>query len=102
MVDFTEDAIRITRWYWDPANHAEVVKLVSKLSGQKPENLDSWLFVKGQDNFRNPNGYPNIDAIQKNIQLEKDLGIIKDVIDVKKHSDVTLIDDALKRLGGPI
>jgi len=102
MVDFAEDAIRIIRWYWDPANHAEVVKTVSKLSGQKPENLDSWLFVKGKDNFRDPNGIPNIEAIQKNIEIQHKLGFLKKTIDAKKYSDLSLVNDALKRLGGPI
>ena len=102
MVDFAEDAIRITRWYWDPANHAEVVALVAKMSGQKAENLDSWLFIKGKDNYRDLNCIPNIDAIQKNIEVEKTLGLVKDVIEVKKYSDLTIVQDALKRLGGPI
>jgi NitT/TauT family transport system substrate-binding protein len=102
MVDFAEDAIRIIRWYWDPANHAEVVKVVSKLSGQKPENLDSWLFIRGKDNHRDPNGIPNIEAIQKNIEIQHKLGFLKQTIDVKKYSDVSLVNDALKRIGGKI
>ena len=102
MVDFAEDAIRIIRWYEDPANHEAVVALVAKLSGQKPENLDSWLFVKGKDNYRDPNGLPNIAAIQKNIEVERKLGLVKRVLDAKKYSDLSIINDALKRLGGPI
>jgi NitT/TauT family transport system substrate-binding protein len=102
MVDFAEDAIRIIRWYWDPANHDAVVALVARLSGQQPENLKSWLFVKGKDNYRDPNGIPNIAAIQKNIEVQKTLGLVKDVIDMKKYSDLTIVNDALKRLGGPI
>ena len=102
MVDFAEDAIRIIRWYWDPANHAAVVTLVAKLSGQKPENLDSWLFVNGKDNHRDINGIPNIDAIQKNFEVQKSLGLVNEIIDAKKHSDLTLIGDALKRLGGAL
>jgi NitT/TauT family transport system substrate-binding protein len=102
MVDFAEDAVRIIRWYWDPANHDAVVALVSRLSGQKPENLKSWLFVKGKDNYRDLNGVPNIEAIQKNIEVQKTLGLVKEVIDMKKYSDVSIVNDALKRLGGPI
>jgi sulfonate transport system substrate-binding protein len=102
MVDFAEDAIRIIRWYEDPANHDAVVALVAKLSGQKPEDLASWLFVKGRDNYRDPNGLPNIQAIQKNIEVEKRLGLVKDVTDMKKHSDLSIVNDALKRLGGPV
>ncbi|MGH9705627.1 MAG: ABC transporter substrate-binding protein [Candidatus Acidiferrales bacterium] len=102
MLDFTEDAISIIRWYWNPANHAAVVALVAKLSGQKPETLDSWLFVSGKDNYRDVNGIPNIAAIQKNFEVQKSLGLVKEVINAKEHSDLTLIGDALKRLGGAI
>jgi sulfonate transport system substrate-binding protein len=102
MVDFAEDAVRIIRWYWDPANHAAAVSLVAKLSGQKPEDLDSWLFIKGKDNHRDINGIPNIAAIEKNIEVQKSLGLAKDVLDMKKYSDLSIINDALKRVGGPI
>ena len=102
MVDFSEDAIRIIRWYWDPANHDAVVALVAKLSGRKPENLNSWLFIKGKDNYRDVNGIPNIEAIQKNIEVQKTLGLVKSGLDMKKYSDLSIVNDALKRLGGPI
>jgi hypothetical protein len=45
---------------------------------------------------------PNIATIQKNIEVEKKLGLVKHSIDAKKYSDLSIVDDALKRLGGPI
>src|SRR5260370_2067592 len=39
MVDFMEDTLRITYWFLDPANHAEVVAIASRLTKQPPERL---------------------------------------------------------------
>ena len=32
LVDFLEDALRVVRWYPDPKNHDEVVKIAAKLT----------------------------------------------------------------------
>ncbi len=41
---------------------------------------------------------PNLDALQKNVDMTKDLGFVKATFDVKAHSDLSLIDEAAKRL----
>jgi sulfonate transport system substrate-binding protein len=96
MVDFMEDTLRIVRWYLDPANHKEVAEIASRLTKQPPERF-GWLFTK-QDNFRDPDMMPNLTALQANMQTMKDLGYVKSVLDVKKHSDLSLIQEAAKRL----
>jgi NitT/TauT family transport system substrate-binding protein len=101
LVDFLEDALRNERWYLDPANHKEAMEIASKVGKQPVAFYDSWLFVKkGEDGdyYRDPNGVPNIDAIQKNVELQKDLGYTKDTIDVKKYTDLSLIREAAGRL----
>jgi sulfonate transport system substrate-binding protein len=96
MVDFMEDSLRITRWYLDPKNHDAVAEIASKLTKQPPERF-GWVFTK-DDYYRDPNMIPNLDALQKNVDMTKDLGFIKASFEVKAHSDLSLVQDAAKRL----
>jgi ABC-type nitrate/sulfonate/bicarbonate transport system substrate-binding protein len=96
MVDFMEDALRITNWFLDPANHAEVVAIGSRLTKQPPERLD-WVFTK-QDYYHVPGMRPDLVALQLNVALVKELGLIDKDTDVTKYSDLSLLDEAAKRL----
>jgi ABC-type nitrate/sulfonate/bicarbonate transport system substrate-binding protein len=96
LVDFMEDMLRITRWYQDPKNHDEVAKIASNITKVPPERF-GWLFSK-QDTYRDPNLVPNLDALQKNVDVTRDLGLVKKQIDIKKYADVSLVMEAAKRL----
>jgi NitT/TauT family transport system substrate-binding protein len=96
LVDFLEDSLRITHWYLDPKNHDAVAGIVSQLTKQPPERF-SWLFTK-QDYYRDPNMVPDLGALQKNVDMTKDLGFVQASFDVKAHSDLSLITEAAKRL----
>lgn len=97
LVDFMEDALRAERWFLDPANHKDAVEIAVKVSKQPADRFDSWLFTK-KDYYRDPNGKPNLDALQANVALQKDLGFIKAGFDVNKYTDLSLVEDAAKRL----
>ena len=96
MVDFMEDMLRITRWYLDPKNHGEVAKIASKITKAPPERFD-WLFTN-KDTYRDPNLLPNLEALQRNVDVTRELGFVKNKIDVKKYSDLSLVQEAAKRL----
>jgi sulfonate transport system substrate-binding protein len=96
MVDFLEDMLRFTRWELDPANHAAMVAMVSQQLKQPPAQLD-YLFTK-KDLYKDPNGLPNMEALQANIDLEKELGFIDRSIAVKDYEDLSLIREAALRL----
>ena len=96
MVDLMEDVIRIERWYLDPKNHDEVAKIASQMLKVPPERL-GWLFTK-QDSYRSPDAMPDLEALQRNIDTTADLGFLKSSFDVKKYSDLSIIEEALKRL----
>jgi NitT/TauT family transport system substrate-binding protein len=97
MVDMMEDMIRIARWYLDPANHKEAVAIAARLTKQPPERFDPWLFT-AKDYYRDPGLKPNLTSLQANIATQKQLGFIKSDIDVKKYADLSLIEEAAKRL----
>ncbi len=101
LADFMEDALRQERWYFDPANHAEAVKIAAAVTKSPPERWDSWLFRKdGQngDYYRNSDGRIDLNALQKVIDLQVQYGFLKQSIDVKQYTDFSLVDEAVKRL----
>jgi sulfonate transport system substrate-binding protein len=97
MVDFMEDTLRIIRWYVDPANHKEAVAIAAKLTKRPEAAFDSWLFNQ-KDYYRDSNMIPNLDALQANVDIQKDLGFLKSGFDVKAHADLSIVVEAAQRL----
>ena len=96
MIDFAEDTLRITRWFLDPANHDEVMAIAGRVTKHPPERFD-WAFTK-RDYFRAPDMVPNLDALQKNVAMMKDLGFVTTSVDVKKYADLSIFEAAAQRL----
>ncbi len=96
LVDFLEDAVRAIRWYTDAKNHEEAVAIIARLNKAPPQRMD-WAFT-GRDQYRDRNGMPNLDALQSNLQKQKEVGFLKTNIEVKKFSDVSMVEEAAKRL----
>lgn len=96
LVDFLEDTLRIVRWYLDPKNHDEAVRIAAQLTKMPPEDF-GWLFTKA-DYYRDPNLLPDLDALQRNVDMTKELGFINASFDVRAHSDLSLVEEAAKRL----
>src|SRR5262245_29715576 len=96
LVDFMEDSLRIVRWYLDPKNHDEVVQIAARVTKQPPERFD-WIFT-GKDAYRDPKMIPDLVALQKNVDMTKDLGFVRSNLDVKKYTDLSIVEEAAKRL----
>jgi NitT/TauT family transport system substrate-binding protein len=97
LVDYMEDYLRSLRWYLDPANHKEAVAIVASFTKLPPEHFEPWLLTAG-DQYRDPNGRPNLEAMQHNIDVQKDMGFIPERVEVAKYADLSLIEAANKRL----
>ena len=101
LTDFMEDALRAERWYFDPKNHAEAVQIAVDVTKIPAATWDSWLFKKageGGDYYRNPNGEPDVAGMQRTIDEQVKYGYLKQGIDVKKFVDLSLVEEASKRL----
>jgi NitT/TauT family transport system substrate-binding protein len=96
MVDFMEDTLRIVQWYLDPKNQKEAAEIAARVTKQPAERF-SWLFTD-KDYFRDPNMIPDLAALQKNLDMTKDLGFMRANLDVKKHADLSIVEEAAKRL----
>jgi NitT/TauT family transport system substrate-binding protein len=95
MVDFMEDVVRITNWFRDPANHKEAVEISARVAKQAPERLD-WAFTT-KDYYHAENMMPDLAALQKNIEVARDVGFVKGTLDVSKYADLTILDEAVRR-----
>lgn len=101
LADFLEDALRAERWYLDPANHDEAVAIAARISKSPPQSWNKWFFRKdGEDGdyYHDANGKPDLEALQANVDAQHDLGFIKSTFDVQKYADLSLIEEAAKRL----
>jgi sulfonate transport system substrate-binding protein len=96
MVDFMEDSLRVTRYFTDPAHHDEVIDLAVKGLKQPREQVDM-LWTKN-DSYRDPNGMPDLMALQRNIDTQKEIGLIEQSIKVVDYADLSVVKEAAARL----
>jgi NitT/TauT family transport system substrate-binding protein len=96
LVDFFEDVQTGIAWLLDPKNRPAALTLVSRVTKQPESVFADWLFT-GDDYFRDPLARPNIEALQANLKVQKDLGFLRADIEAAKYADLSLVDDAAKR-----
>ena len=97
VVDLLEDYVRSIHWYLDPKNHDEAVKITSDLTKVPVATMQDWLFTKA-DNYRDPNGLTDLDAVSRNIHDQKELGLIKADLDAKAYDGLALIKEGAARI----
>ncbi len=98
LVAFAEDALRARRYFINPANHKEAVKIAAGFVKQPVSRYEGWLFTH-QDYYRDPNGLPNVKALQNNVDAQHKLGFLKHHLDVAKYVDLSIFKAAADKLG---
>jgi NitT/TauT family transport system substrate-binding protein len=98
FVDFFEDNIRARTWLYDPKNHEQVVKIVAKLTKQPESAFEPWLFTE-RDTFRAKDCMIDVKLLQSNIDDLVKEGLLPSTIDVAKYTDLSMVEEAKKRLG---
>ncbi len=101
VVDFLEDYLRVQHWYMDPANHDEAVAIVSHFTKQPPAFYQSWLFTAHGDDYRPPDGVPDLASVEADIKTEYELGYVKAPLDPRPYADLSLVREAAARLDRP-
>jgi len=97
LVDFMEDSLRALRWYLDPKNHDQAVKIVAAFTKRPPQLFTGWLLTH-KDQYRNPSGLPNVAALQRNLDTAQKLGFLKTRLDASKYLDLSVVKEAAARL----
>jgi sulfonate transport system substrate-binding protein len=95
-VDLMEDYGRALRWYYDPANHKEAVAITARYLKRQPAAFEGWLFTK-RDFHRDLDAKPDLKVVQTSIDKVKELGFIKETVEVAKFADLSLVEEAAKR-----
>jgi sulfonate transport system substrate-binding protein len=72
------------------------MEICARITRQPAERFD-WVFTS-KDNYRDANMMPDLAALQRNVDLTRDLGFIKSSFDVTKFADLSIVQDAAKRL----
>ena len=96
VVDFLEDYLRVLRWYNDPANRDAAVRVVAEFTKVPPQQFAGWVFGS-QDYYRDPNAIVDVEALQKNVDVQRELGFLKEPLNVKSYVDMSLVEEAGKR-----
>jgi NitT/TauT family transport system substrate-binding protein len=97
VTDLLEDNLRIARWYLDPQNHGEVVKIAARITKQPEERFAGWLLTS-RDYYRDPKMQPNVQVLQANIEQQRQLGFLRQAPNVASHVDLSAIKEAAARL----
>jgi sulfonate transport system substrate-binding protein len=97
MVDFMEDCVRAVHFFMDPKNRPEVIEIAARVSKLPPALLDGYLFSK-KDLYHDPNMMPDLAGLQRAIDVQRELGFLKGPIDVNGHADLSIVQEAIKRV----
>jgi NitT/TauT family transport system substrate-binding protein len=97
MADLMEDAIRAVRWFLDPKNHNEAVAIAARVSKLDPATYQAWAWTP-KDNYQDPSMLPNLEGLQRAIDVQASLGLLKARLDVKKYEDLSIVKEAAARI----
>jgi NitT/TauT family transport system substrate-binding protein len=51
-----------------------------------------------QDTYRDPNMIPDLPSLQRAIDVQHDVGLLKAKLDVQKYADLSLVKEASARI----
>jgi hypothetical protein len=64
-------------WAVVPANHDAAVALVASFTKRPPTLYQSWAFTATGDDYRPPDGIPDIAVVNRSIALQHEYGYLK-------------------------
>ncbi|GAC1348266.1 MAG: ABC transporter substrate-binding protein [Acetobacteraceae bacterium] len=96
LVDLMEDLQIGTRWLLDPANRDAALQIVARVTKQPVSDFSEWAFTPN-DYFRDKAVRPNLEALQNNIRVQKELGFLRADVDVPRYADLSMVEEAAKR-----
>jgi ABC-type nitrate/sulfonate/bicarbonate transport system substrate-binding protein len=80
----------------DPANRDAAVAFAAQTGKIPLERLKGWYLTK-EDQYRDPNGVPDIAALQRNIDAQVKFGFLRKSFDVSQYADLSFIKRAAHR-----
>jgi NitT/TauT family transport system substrate-binding protein len=99
LKDYFEDHVRALRWFLAPENRTEAQKIVADFMKVPPAEL-KYIFTT-DDYFRDPWARPNVEGIQRAIDVSVDVGMLKQGLKIEPdYVDLSFVDEARRRIEG--
>lgn len=99
LVDFFEDQMRMRRWAHDSKTRMDAVAILAKAAKQPVEAFARYLLTKDDTSTRDLDARIDIARLQRNVDSMAEAGVVPGRIEAAKHVDMSLVDEARKRLG---
>jgi sulfonate transport system substrate-binding protein len=96
MNDLMEDSARALQFYMDPNNREQFLEVASRVAKQPPSAF-GFSYTKN-DLYRDPNFRPNLESMQRAVDVLPELGLLKAKMDVTKYADLSYVEEAARRL----
>lgn len=96
--DMMEDYLSAWRWYLDPRNVEQANQYAAAYTKLPVEAFKGWAWLKEKDYYRDPSAVPDLEALQKDMRLMHEYGLIAESFDVKKYADLSFIEKAKERV----
>ena len=97
FVDFFEDEIREWHWYLDPKNRPAALQIVAEFNKKPAAFYDSYIWTPDKDLYHHPDDRPNVEALQRNLNTQKEAGFLKIDVDAKTMTDLSIVNEAARR-----
>jgi sulfonate transport system substrate-binding protein len=92
MNDFMEDSVRSLHYLMDPKNRDQLMEIAARVSKLPASAFSGWMYTN-KDLYRDPNMIPDIDALQRSIDIQQDLGFLKAKMDIKPYTDLSYVKE---------
>jgi NitT/TauT family transport system substrate-binding protein len=97
VLDFFEDYLIALRWFLEPGNRDEAIRILARFTQLPEKQFAGWAFDKG-DFYHDPSARPNIPALSRNLAMLHELGFLSVTLDPTPYVDLSLIEEAGRRL----
>ncbi len=94
--DFMEDLVRSLHYLMDPKNRDQLMEIAARVSKLPASAFSGWMYTH-KDLYRDPNMIPDIDALQRSIDIQQDLGFLKAKMDIKPYTDLSYVKEGAAR-----
>jgi sulfonate transport system substrate-binding protein len=96
MTDFMDDSAKSLHYLMDPKNRNELMEIAARVGKRPAAAYSSWMYTKN-DLYRDPDLVPDLDALQRSVDVQQSMGFLKNKIDIKKYADLSFVQEAKKR-----
>jgi sulfonate transport system substrate-binding protein len=96
MTDFMEDSIRSLHYLMDPKNRDELMEIAARVSKLPASAFSGWMYTN-KDLYRDPDMIPDIEALQRSIDVQQDLGFLRSKLDIKPYVDLSYVKEGAQR-----